>query len=241
MNLSSEIVVLYRGLAVSTEDAGTVPRRILENGLRGDEGQWRLPLNDLRGRISSLFAKPDLSTVDTDDRASQFFTICACGDANGATYYACKHNRSSTNIAPLAIEFEAAVDDVFVDGRDFLYPAFQFWDRETADAFRSQLEALSHIFGDAVEPYFRKAASSKSQSYRVAVCRLACQDREVLEAHARNCRLIQGRYGTMFCSAFQVRVPVPAHSIKAVTAAVFPSGQPWLTLANLLSGDISCL
>ncbi len=93
-----EDLALFRGIAVLAETADQVRTNILQNGIRGDEGQWRFPISDLRHDVDRLLAKPDLSFVDTrppEGSSESFPLICACGDELGASYYAVKHNTHS--------------------------------------------------------------------------------------------------------------------------------------------------
>jgi hypothetical protein len=239
--MANDLLTLYRGLAVPSEDAGRIKQQILEGGFKVPEGgRWKILINDLRSELEGLYSEPDLSRHDTVCDARNCPVVCACGDVGGAAYYAWKHNNSAQHNTPLVVEFEADASDVFVDGRDFLFSAFQFWDRDKADSngFERQASALATIFGDAILRYFRQAASSEEQEYRIAMCRLAGQDIGVVRSHVRNTHIIRGRYGTTFCSAILVKTPVAPSRIKAVTAPPYPTGSPWLTLQAFHAADI---
>jgi hypothetical protein len=90
----------------------------------------------------------------------------------GAAYYAWKHNQSADRNTPLVVEFEADVADVYIDGRDFLFTAFQFWDRETKDAWERQARALATLFGDAVLRYGVTMESSLGRVFQDSPPRL---------------------------------------------------------------------
>jgi hypothetical protein len=139
--------------------------------------------------------------------------VAACADATGASYYANDHNRTDENNAPLLITFEANIRDVIIDGRDFLYTLFQFGDPDRADPVAELL------FGSAIRRYLDRAWSTEDQIQRICFCDLAVQDDAVIEAHARNATVIEGRYGTRFCNAFLVRLPIPADRIVDVAPA----------------------
>tara|TARA_R110002096_G_scaffold380542_4_gene574474 strand:+ start:1662 stop:2384 length:723 start_codon:yes stop_codon:yes gene_type:complete len=235
--MAQDMMRLFRGIAVPANKSEDVKQRIREDGIRGDEGgQWQISLSDLRADLEGLFEKPGLSASDTIRDDVLFSGVCACGDEYGASNYACKHNASEEANAPLVVEFDMPISDVFLDGRDFLCTAFQLWDRSTRDGIDWQMELLATIFGKRVLRYFQRAAASQDQDYRIAMCRLAGQDIEVAKSHAQNCHVIEGRYSTMFASAFLARPPIPRSNIISVTTPSFQLEQPWLTLSMFLAG-----
>jgi hypothetical protein len=129
------------------------------------------------GLLEFLFHKPDLSRDDVLAN-SQFRAFCACGTAAGAEYYARQHNRTLKENHPLVIEFTSSIDDIYVDSRDFLCTAFQFWDRESS-AYRAwQSAVLSRLFGPGILRYF-DACQSTDQTRRIAMCNLAAFDPDV--------------------------------------------------------------
>jgi len=102
--------------------------------------------------INELFNKEDLTLEDTRPSTSEA-AVCASGDELGAAYYACKHNFNKQCDTPVMIAFEAALDRVAVDGRDFLYSVFQMGHGGLAKSF------LEYAFGEAVIKYAEKAWS----------------------------------------------------------------------------------
>jgi len=240
--MTGEPLTLYRGLAVASEDATKVTEQLLENGVRENEAnRWHIRWTDLRSELESLYLKPNLGHCDTVRDADEFPIVCACGDLGGAAYYAWKHNKTTEHNAPLVVAFMADVADVFVDGRDFLFTAFQFWDRDKTKPCDAEKQArlLAMLFGEAVLRYFYRAASSEDQEYRIAMCRLASQDTHVVRSHICNTRIIQGRYRTTFFFAFFVRTPITACRIKSITTPPYPTGSPWITLDTFRSGEVS--
>lgn len=222
---SEEQVVLYRGISVPGDEAQRIRDRIISEGMRGTEGrQWRFTHHDLRDRLEDFFGKSALSTADTRaEDIPRFDAICACGDETGAAYYALKHNRHRrADEVSYVIRFSATLKDVYVDGRDFLYTAFQMFDRKTSERITEQNEVLRNLYGSGIQRYFSKAVSSSDLRYRWAMCDLACQDPQVLKGHLRNQTLIGGRFGTVFRSAFFVRAPIPSEQILAVSVACGP-------------------
>jgi hypothetical protein len=119
------------------------------------------------------------------------------------------HNKSAEDDTPILITFDADVSDAIVDGRDFLYTAFQFGDPKRA---RSIIEP---IFGSAILRYADRAWSTEGRE-RVVLCDLAVQDDDVVLAHAANKTVIAGRSHTRFRSAFLVRTPVGANRVVDV-------------------------
>jgi hypothetical protein len=137
--------------------------------------------------------------------------ICACADKTSALFYACKKNVNATDTASILITFDADIADVIVDGRDFLYTMFQMGNPDMARPI------LERLFGSAILRYADRAwATPKGDHQRITICHLAVQDDDVISAHARNTAVIGGRFGTEFCSAFMVRMPIPSERIVSV-------------------------
>ena len=99
---------------------------------------------------------------------------------------------------------------VAVDGRDFLYTAFQLGDPGRAR------RVLRTAFGKAVLRYAERAWLQESQDQRIALCDLATHDPAVIRAHHANELVLGGRYGTVFRNAFLVRAPILEGSILRV-------------------------
>lgn len=190
----------FRGISVPYETVNQTIETIFKNGLTPRKREPKMDFL-LPTRIHKLFSKDDLTLCDTRSSEEEP-AVFACGELEGAAYYACKHNITKTNTAPIIIQFEADENNAVVDGRDFLYPAIQWGDAEKARPI------LKHAFGCAVLPYAEKAWKSESQQFRIALCDLAIQDPKVKKAHYDNDLVIGGRYGTIFRSAFVIRLPV---------------------------------
>lgn len=204
----------YRGVSVSSEMRDEVQSRILRQGFADGDGWWDMRFRRPRNP-TALISKIDLTTVDTrEQNVDDWSAVCACGEMSGAAYYAYSHNRSEGNDAPLVIEFEADASAVAVDGRDFLYTAFQLGTPDRARA------VLTSCFGASVLQYAERAWKSDDQQYRIAMCDLAIHDPSVVVAHYENRNVIGGRFNTVFCNAFLVKQPIPAAAIIAVRADV---------------------
>jgi hypothetical protein len=217
-------LILYRGIAVGAATAAVVTDSIRTHGLAGTEGHWTIPLPDIcavRKRLEADFLNPQIRRSQIY-QTTPFKGACACGTQDGAVYYAIEHNRS-TGTVPLVVKFTASLSDVCVDGRDFLYTAFQLWDRHGRGGLERQVKVIEQLFGEAALRYFEAATTTHDQQRRVALCSLACFDARVVLAHYENRRIIGGRHKTRFASAFEVRCPIGADRIVEVCAPKRPA------------------
>lgn len=135
----------------------------------------------------------------------------ACGDLYGASYYALSHNRSEAKPASILIEFEVPLDSLCVDGKDFLYTVFQ-----RAEGCERVRACLASLFGKSILRYFDHASARSDTQEKIGICDLACYDIDVVRNHAENQTLILGRWGTHFCSAFKLQLPVPSSAIQNI-------------------------
>jgi|CXWL01.1.fsa_nt_gi hypothetical protein len=231
-------LVLYRGIAVPSETAKDVISNIQSRGLDGEHGFWRFVVPDVpqvRRRIDILFQQPCLTTNDFLQE-TPFRGVCACGDPLGAEFYAGRHNFSQhKNNYPIVIEFEISLDQIYVDSRDFLCSAFQFWDRYSARGRTRQKRWLTELFGKRILRYFDSVCQNTDQTHRIAMGNLAAFDERVIEAHYSNQKVIAGRYGTVFKSAFFVQGPVPPERIRRLyTFQTYALPSPDLSLDQFL-------
>lgn len=117
-----EKLTLFRGIAVPADEVEAAIASIKTSGINGTEGQRRIDIPNIaaiRGGLAEYFDNPavDPRRVHADPTLRG---TCASGHADGAAYYALKHN-ATINCEPLVIVFQAQLSQVFVDGRDFLY------------------------------------------------------------------------------------------------------------------------
>jgi hypothetical protein len=203
---------LYRGIAVQEAAAISVVETIKRDGLVVEGRFWSgLAVPDLKPQLENLFRLPDLSLEITRPKDVPVRPrICACADRRGALYYACCHNRKGDHTASILIEFDADLDDVIVDSRDFLCTMMQLGNPAASR------EALDRVFGAAVLRYADRAWSTSNQKARIACCDLAAQDPEVIRAHYANDLVIGGRSFTRFSSAFMVAAPISSSQIVSV-------------------------
>ena len=223
------MLTFYRGLAVPEAVAQTVMDDIRQRGLHMSGRCWSMyqkrPLDP-----GSLFARADLTTGETrGDHIPEEPAICACGEEDGAAHYAWRHNRSGDDDTPLMIEFKAPVEHVAVDGRDFLYTAFQLGKPERAR------DVLAGLFGPRVLRYAERAWARKEGQHDIAMCDLAILDPDVIAAHHTNRTVIGGRYRTVFRNAFTVRMPVEPSAIVRVWAPIL---EPARALPQVSLDDV---
>lgn len=190
---------------------------IMRNGISGEEGSWSFPIpdiSDIRRRLNVLFSMDHLSREDIF-KDTYFKGICACGDEYGARYYAQRHNRIEEKKESILITFTVDIERVYIDGRDFLYTAFQLWNRTTTKNIKTQKSCLRKLFGANIERYFERCVISNDQSLRIIMADLATFDKKVVLSHWKNTKVIGGRYGTRFCSAFFVQAPISVSEIDS--------------------------
>ncbi len=226
---------LYRGIAVPWKQKASVIQKIEARGLEYTESSdWKFslqsPFSD--SYREKMFGKVDLSTADTRAEGGEEVYICACGEKQGARYYAYSHNRTKDHDCALVIEFEVNFVNLRIDGRDFLYTLFQMGEAAKAR------EAVIDCFGEGIGRYVEAAWMSdrSQQDYRIALCDLAIDDPAVIKGHLRNRAVINGRHRTKFCSAFFVKTPIAPrhiHSIEVIESLA-PTEARW-KLSNLVA------
>lgn len=222
------VLKLYRGISVARGNVEKVKSIIDSEGLeQSHELPWSSYILDIRPNLAELLNRPDLSTSHTRfyrpvqgityesvcQRDLPFPFVFACGDKTGAAYFANTRNRIKTDDFPLVIEFLAPVEDVFVDGKDFLYSAF------TNGPRRGMRDHILRCFGVEISEYLDRAWRSEEVEHRIALCDLAVQDLDVVSSHYQNQVPIGGRHGTVFRSAFMVRLPIGSHRILSINRA----------------------
>ena len=145
-----------------------------------------------------------------DDGASPPF---ACGDLRGASRYAA--GRSDEKGAVLRLEVD--IDEIYVDGRDFLIFAFQIADQwiDRQPVRRLMAEA----FGSRILEWAERAAMQSGPSQtdlRINVACHACRDPHVIRAHLVSKVVLFGKANFQFCSAFRFNTPVAAEQIRVL-------------------------
>lgn len=235
------VLKLYRGISVSSENVEQVMTRIRSEGLKqSHELLWNSYILDIRRNLAEYLNRPDLSTSQTRfyrpvqgityesvwQRDLPFPFVFACGDKTGAACFANTRNRTKNNDFPLVIEFLAPVENVFVDGKDFLYSAFINGPRQ------GMRDNILRCFGIEISEYLDRAWSSEEIEHRIALCDLAVQDLEIVTSHYQNRVPIGGRHGTVFRSAFMVRLPIEPHRILSTYRASSCYEAPTFSICN---------
>jgi hypothetical protein len=87
-----KLVRFFRGIAVSTDDAETTTAEIIDIGLVERKGWWKME-HYCPEPFGPLFGKNDLSVEDIRPNGLQgVAVVCACGEVDGASYYACPYS-----------------------------------------------------------------------------------------------------------------------------------------------------
>jgi hypothetical protein len=201
------MVRLHRGIAVEEDCADEVISAIKAGGLTAlgpgrSYDVW--PIVE-PGRL----LEGDMQLIDT--RAGGARPAVCAADALGATHYACRHNRADHDRVPLMIEFDAPLEAICVDGNDLLYRVFSRHAR-----IEAARPALIGCYGEAILRYAERAWASDDPRLQIALCDLALWDAEVIGSHHANEHVIEGKFGTLFRSAFKVMLPVVSSAIVSV-------------------------
>lgn len=222
---------LFRGIAVPKDQLESVISDIQFNGIiDGAKAFWQTRQEKHFRNLNTLHLKPNLSIKDTRPKNEHTNAVCACGDNDGALYQATKHNLYGDNNTPIIIEIDIDKSLLSIDGKDFLYTAFQGSDPVKARPI------LEKCFGSAILKYANRAWSSNNQSFRIAQCDLAIQDIEVIEAHHASKTVIAGRAKTIFRNAFTIKLSILPASILSVCSPnmLSPIPHPDIYLNNIM-------
>jgi len=222
---------LFRGISVPKDQLESVITDIQFNGIiDGTKAFWQTRQEKHFRNLNTLHLKPNLSIKDTRPKNEHTNAVCACGDKDGALYYATKHNLHGDNDTPIIIGIHIDESLLSIDGKDFLYAAFQGSDPTKARPI------LKKCFGNKILKYANRAWSSSNQSFRIAQCDLAVQDIDVIKAHHANKTLIAGRHKTIFRSAFTIKLPILPSSILSVCSPdiISPIPHPDINLNNIM-------
>ena len=256
---------LYRGITVNENECDQIIHDIKLKGLYQHPNQfwgcfvWK----NLKPQIETLYAKEDLTRVDTspasvwiEKKTGNIYTnwqeaptgegyseytegeesICFA-DKEGAIYYATDKNvnKSKGHIKPILIEVDIDIDNVAIDGRDFLYTVFGSIDPTDSLKTKRNTETLKHIYGNIIEKYVEKIIMHP-KSEKFAICELVTIDNEIIKYHIKNELIIGGRCSTIFKSAFFVKVPIQPENITSIEIldGYCAIKRPDITLDNIL-------
>jgi hypothetical protein len=118
---------MYRGIALDQQMANTDRAAIRQTGQLAAKSFWNNTMaSPAQVRLcSSELARVPNNIRDEITRLPQTPLTYACGDFEGAVRYAMRERG-----IPVVITFEIALEEVIIDGKDFLYTVFQLWDRD---------------------------------------------------------------------------------------------------------------
>ncbi len=234
---------LFRGISIPSDMVYDIIDGIKQNGMKVGNGQQSIMVADLREEYEdpvkwkNLVLKDSLNINETREKTVE--TICACGDKDSSLYYACKHNRTENNAIPILIEFESPIQNIWIDGRDFLFPVIQFWDRKKEKTqHKTKInKGLIEVFGEDISKYLDQSVETKDMDRRIALVDLMINDQKVVAGHFNNITWLQGRYGTFFKSAFSVRSPIQHSQIinVQITNDQFIEPRVFLDFRELMS------
>lgn len=197
-------VTLYRGISVDADLVSEVCDQICSNGILEREPLAIRYIGLKHARLPSIRTlTPDNIELREDVNSWSF----ACGDREGASFYA---HRNPPKV-PVLLRFSVDLQSVHIDGRDALNTAFGFC--RSGDKQRKE-RLMTILFGEEILPYWEVAREIDSPAIRQNVAEAAAIDEAVILAHFSNKVPIFGRFNTRFCSAFAVRLPIPASSIR---------------------------
>jgi hypothetical protein len=121
---------------------------------------------------------------------------------------------------PLIIELEVPLEEVLVDGSDFMYMAMSRADHPEAK------RTLCRIYGHAITAYVDRAAQHERVtpgSVRTAIFDLAVRDQKIVAAHHGNQTVIRAKSRANFRSWFMIPAELPA---SRVINAWVPQSHP---------------
>jgi hypothetical protein len=204
---------LYRGLNLDKTEIEFIKNH---GDMNLDVGSWLLkPLINHHNLSVDEVKKKILDephNIERYDRNSndilsvgKYVTGCVLG----ASIYSFDPNEKEHNVI---IELESDLNEIFIDGRDFLYNSFpRLIKLSSIDSnFKNNLEV---VFGNKILQYLEIAkelniakefeAMESNKIHRLVD--YICMDTDVIKSHFNNKDiLIQGRYSTKFFSAFAV-------------------------------------
>jgi hypothetical protein len=212
-------MIFYRGLNLNQTEIGF----IYQNGdMEANKGQWLLKptlnqhnmsVDDVLDRIS---VEPnDIKRYDRDSdslsKVGKYVTACF----EGASIYSNDSNEKQKHVV---ISINANIEDVFIDGRDFLYTIIPVLIRNM-ELNSTLSNKLALAFGEKIVEYIEKGRQIGNRESNI-IFRFVdyiCMDKTIIESHYNNDTvLIQGKYSTKFFSAFAVTGGVLPSMIKDI-------------------------
>jgi len=154
--------------------------------------------------INQLLAeKEDVGRYNIDSEDVHDMGKYVTGCFLGASIYSHDSSKKEKNVV---LVIEAEQDQVFIDGRDFLYTFFSFKAKNNPIS-KTNIEKAKIVFGSKIGEYlsmFNGIITLDSNLLNRYVDYI-CMDKEIIDAHYKNTEvLILGRYNTKFLSAFGI-------------------------------------
>lgn len=198
----SRLLKLYRGISLTYEEL--VSHRV---GNFTEILRFSSSRSPIISRVVSDFDEllASGSIEDVFPPSEQVPFVFATADINTAAFYA--HRSKGNNKIPLVVEFEVPMDQVYIDGRDFMINMLQSIDRGSEIALNLKTESLIALYGENVRYYINKCLETSDTLERIKIGNLACFDRSLVEHHLKNNILIEGRFNTYFKSAINAQPP----------------------------------
>jgi hypothetical protein len=232
-------LTLYRGLTVSRNDVNPVIESIKRDGINEihPSSQWNLKGISLKERLNELYEKKDLKYEETiprselvqvsKTRSTRIFydadDLIYFGDKETALFYATHHAVSGDKNVPLIIEANIGINNIRIDGKDFLNSLFTNLDPLNPE-HQNRIDALIDIYGEKIKFYIDKKINHL-ESDDSAVNELLKQDNEIILAHYQNTHIINGRAQTVFSQSYAVKLPIEPSSIVDVYEVDTKSGK----------------
>lgn len=212
------MITLYRGISVPKIDESQIREDIMNYGL----SKVGAEISTISEQLANEMLNKKI--LNFDDLRHNPMSIThpytyASADERVGNFYAVRE--STEEKTSLLITFKVNIDDLLIDGRDFLYNIFQKnIDNEKEYTLRRNI--LNLIYGPHILQYYDKTIESSDFKHCVSCADLAIQDKEVIAFHSKNEILIEGRFNVPISSIFHVRLPILSTNIISVAPAKSP-------------------
>jgi hypothetical protein len=212
-------MIFHRGIALDPQTADDAIDAIRKTGQLAAKAWWNNSMAmpaEVRARTTELVVSPR-TVRDEINRLPQVPLTYACCQFDDAARYAW---RERSRGIPVVVTFETAIENAIIDGKDFLYTVFQLWDRQGRNHLVRVRAILSTLYGSAILRWFDRARGKNDTQERIGFCDLAVHDLSSVKAHYANLSSIEGRFGTVFRSAFALPATVEPPAISSISTVV---------------------
>lgn len=158
--------------------------------------------------LDEMYAAKDVlsHSYEKNNREYVYF-----GDYVCAMHYALRGNGETI---PIVIEAGMEIDELNVDGVDSLNHVFH---PDSNNALVRQ------VFGEKIDMYYEKYRAETidvddktARKVQSIICDMAKSDNDIVYSFYKNSKCIYGKWGTMFRSAFQSKLPIESSRITSV-------------------------